>query len=84
MKHIEPRHPFRYQCGDAFGYAEAYRATTDACVVAPWRGPRAWHVKRGLAVNMGSPGSRGRRQQAQRQGVKTKRKPVGVRMAEAL
>jgi hypothetical protein len=79
---IEPRHPLS-PVGDAVIYAEANRRLTYTCVGSPRRGLRAWHARRGLAVNMGSPVSWARRALGPLQGVKSENGLMGNRMTEA-
>jgi hypothetical protein len=81
-KVIEPRH-FLSPEGDAVGSAEANRQPTYTCVGSPRRGLRAWHARRGLAVNMGSPVSWAWRALGPLQGVKSENGLMGSRMAEA-
>ena len=79
---IEPRHVPSPE-GDAVVFAEANRRPTYTCVGSPRRGPRAWHARRGLAVNMGSPVSWARSALGPLQGVKSETGLMGSRMAEA-
>jgi hypothetical protein len=80
---IEPRHLYIPE-GDVFMFTEANRQPTYTCVGSPRRGLRAWHVRRGLAVNMGSPVFWAGSALGSLQGVKSENGLMGSRMAEVL